>query len=298
MCKTDKMIFCTAEKFFNGYPFEVVKIAGRREYVQALHYHDYMQIWYVKRGQCVHWLDDIEYNLTKGDMFILPPGIPHKIISVDAQNMELVECGFLEDFISDKSVYDFNYLKPFSIGVEEVKPLFTLDGNTVKEVEKIFDEIVFEYEHKEKFFELYIKANILKLLSIIARKYNKSTHADKNNILKYRNVIMEVLDYVRKNSNKKIYIEDACKITKMTSSYFSYVFKQLTGQTFIEYLRSFKIANAKEMLLNSDKKISEISSEIGFDDPAYFDRVFKKEVGITPKQFRLVYNQAESDKTI
>lgn len=292
------MIVCTSERWFNGYPFQVFRIY-KKKYIQDLHYHDYMQVWYVKKGQCIHCLDNVEHNLTEGDIFIMPPYIPHKIISEDAEKTELLSCGFRMDFISDKEDgFDSGYLKPFVQPIGEIKPFFTLDGNAVKEVEKIFDEMIYEYERKEKFFELYVKSNILKLLSIIVRKYNKSAHADNSSIFKYRDSIISVLDYIKENSKEKIFIEDACKIANMSPTYFSHVFKQFTGQTFVEYLRTQKISNAKELLLDMDKKISDIAIEIGFDDPAYFDRVFKKEVGMSPRQFRTAYNQTEEDKTM
>lgn len=291
-----KMIVCTAEEWFKGYPFQAFKISNKK-YIQDLHYHDYVQIWYVKKGQCVHCLDNVEHNLAKGDIFILPPYIPHKIISEDAEKTELLCCGFQVDFISEKDNFDAGYIMPFMQDMGEIKPFFTLDGNAVKEVEKIFDEIIYEYDHKEKFFELYVKANILKLLSIIVRKYNKSSHADNSNIFKYRDSILKVLEFIKENSKEKLFVEDVCKIAAMSPTYFSHVFKQFTGQTFVEYLRTMRVSNAKEMLLNTDKKIADVAIDAGFDDPAYFDRVFKKEVGVSPRQFRTAYTHNEVDKT-
>ena len=72
----------------------------------------------------------------------------------------------------------------------------------------------------------------------------------------------------------------------MSPTYFSYVFKQITGRTFTEYLNYLRIMKAKELLTNSNKTVSGISYEVGFNDPAYFDRVFKKEVGMSPGKYR------------
>ena len=93
------VLYCTAEQWFKGYPFQFIRIK-HRQYIQDMHYHDYVQIWYVKKGQCLHYLNGKEYKLSKGDIFILPPMMKHKIVSEDMENTELLECGFLEEFIS------------------------------------------------------------------------------------------------------------------------------------------------------------------------------------------------------
>ena len=287
--KNEVVLYCTADQWFKGYPFQVIRIVNR-DYIQQMHHHDYVQIWYVKKGQCLHYFNGSEYKLTKGDIFILPPMMNHKIISADAENTELLECGFLEEFISgDKdSGYD-QFLRPFLIEQDVVKPLFSLDGDAVKEIEKIFDELMYEYEYKEKYFDLYIKADILKILSIVARKFNKSISTDKKQLLdKHKEAIMGIIDHLVKNPKKKMYVEDACEMTNMSSTHFSYVFKQITGRTFMEYVRFLKISKAKDLLLETEATVRDIAEELGFDDVAYFDRVFKKEVGITPVQFRNV----------
>lgn len=294
MLEKDKILFCTAKEFFGGYPFKVIKIVGSllgETYVQKFHYHDYMQIWYVKNGQCIHYFNDVEYKLSKGDIFILPPYVSHKIIAENTENMELIGCEFVEKFIAnpngEKDNFDFNYLKPFIVDTEKIKPIFSLDGSAVKEIEKLLEEIVWEYEHKEMFFEMYTKANILKILSIIARQYSKTVDITQSNLInKYKDTIAKIILYMHEHCKDRIYIDDMCKMANMTPSYFSYVFKTVTGRTFTEYFNSLKISKAKVMLLQYNKKISEIAEEIGISDQAYFCRLFKKETGMSPGKYR------------
>jgi two-component system response regulator YesN len=64
------------------------------------------------------------------------------------------------------------------------------------------------------------------------------------------------------------------------------MFKQVTGTCFSEYLMRLRIAKAREMLLATDEKIGEIARKTGFRDAAYFNKVFKRETGVTPNTFR------------
>lgn len=291
MQEKSKIKYCEAKVFFRGYPFEVIKVFDIK-HVQELHYHDYIQIWYVKKGECIHYLNGKEHKMTAGDIFILPPNIPHKIISPDAEKTGLIGCGFLESFISGGYEGDAEYLKPFMVEADEVMPFFTLSGGALKKTEGIFDEILFEHQRKEQYFELYIKANILKLLSVVAREYHKTSYVSNNKILKYKRTIAEIISYMKDHCMEKIYIQNVCEMAEMSPTCFSQVFKALTGRTFTEYLRFLKMEKAKEMLLNNPdgKTIGEIASEIGFDDQGYFNRVFKKEMGVTPNQLRKGYN--------
>ena len=68
--------------------------------------------------------------------------------------------------------------------------------------------------------------------------------------------------------------------------YFSKLFKEEMGQSFIEYVTGIRMEKAKELLSKTDKSMKEICNEIGYADPNYFSRTFKKNVGFTPTEFK------------
>lgn len=72
----------------------------------------------------------------------------------------------------------------------------------------------------------------------------------------------------------------------MSPSYFSSVFSKEMGKTFIEYLTEVRMEKAKQYLVCSSMKTSEISYEVGYKDPHYFSYIFKKTQGCTPKEYR------------
>ena len=67
---------------------------------------------------------------------------------------------------------------------------------------------------------------------------------------------------------------------------FSKLFKEATGENFIEYLTNIRIEKAKDLLLNSDIAMKELCSMCGYQDPNYFSRTFKKNVGLTPTEYK------------
>ena len=68
--------------------------------------------------------------------------------------------------------------------------------------------------------------------------------------------------------------------------YFSRIFKEGTGENFIEYLTSVRMEKAKELLGNGEYSMKEIGVMVGFSDPNYFSRSFKKNVGVTPTEYK------------
>src|SRR6185436_7559481 len=72
----------------------------------------------------------------------------------------------------------------------------------------------------------------------------------------------------------------------LSSRYLSDLLKQETGKTALELIHIFLISEAKNLLMGADTTVAEIAYALGFDNPPYFSRLFKKEVGVTPNQFK------------
>ncbi|NCA97968.1 MAG: response regulator [Clostridia bacterium] len=69
-------------------------------------------------------------------------------------------------------------------------------------------------------------------------------------------------------------------------SYFSQIFKEETGKTFVEFLTEVRMEKAKELLRNTDRMLYDIAERVGYDNPAYFTVAFKKQVGLSPRDYR------------
>lgn len=85
---------------------------------------------------------------------------------------------------------------------------------------------------------------------------------------------------------EEVTLEQVAQEVAMSPYYFSKVFKQVTGETFIDYLTRTRVERAKQMLAEEAASVKEASFAVGYSDPNYFSRVFKKVTGMTPTEFR------------
>ncbi len=103
-------------------------------------------------------------------------------------------------------------------------------------------------------------------------------------------VISEAKLYMSQNfTDPNLMLQDVAKAVGMSNSRFSTVFSQQTGQTFTEYLMYLRLNKAREMLKTTNIKSSQIARESGYNDSHYFSYIFKKNVGMTPSEYRTKY---------
>ena len=99
-------------------------------------------------------------------------------------------------------------------------------------------------------------------------------------------VVERARKYIDSKYNKDISLDDVSREVDISPYYFSKIFKEETGQTFVEYVTEIRMNRAKELLSFTDMSMKEICCEIGYSDPNYFSRSFKKNTGLTPTEYK------------
>jgi two-component system response regulator YesN len=102
-----------------------------------------------------------------------------------------------------------------------------------------------------------------------------------------RGLLIQAVEFIDEHyPEESISLDKVARKVNISPNYFSAMFSQEVGQTFIDYLTSKRIGEAKRMLRKTDKRSSEIAFAIGYKDPHYFSFVFKKVTGCTPSEYR------------
>ncbi len=99
-------------------------------------------------------------------------------------------------------------------------------------------------------------------------------------------LIHEAVEYISQHYGEELTLESMASRVRLSSFYFSKSFKQYTGMTFIDYLSLYRVEKAKELLKDPRWSIKEVSAKVGYPDPNYFTRVFRRMEGLAPTEYR------------
>lgn len=292
-------------------PVFICKYSNHDSELSPLHRHDVVQVNYISRGRLLHQVNNARYELVKGDIFIIPPYVPHQLIQVGKNDFEVVELEFMPEFVFGKepnsyhaidgghSVFDFSYIEPFLVSECNVRPRLNLTGMNLLKVEGLLDEIRDEYEKQSDSYLLALKADLLKLLVIVGRAFHDEMKGSPELQLfnHHREAMQQAIQFINTHYEDPITIEEVSRFALLSQSYFSYLFKILTNKTFVEYLHSLRIKKAMELLLTTDRRVVDICYDCGFNNINHFNRTFKTMVGASPTQFRASNRKGKSMKT-
>lgn len=157
---------------------------------------------------------------------------------------------------------DLKVLKP-NIGLDEILGVDFLPNKELHELDTI--ELMRDFMEK-------ITTEIVEYL----------TNCSKN---RYRKEVAEAITIIEKEYKSDLSVENVAENLFISSSHFMHIFKKETGMSFNEYLLKFRFEKAKELLSTRNYKVHDICKMVGFNDPKYFSKIFKRETGVTPKQY-------------
>ena len=131
--------------------------------------------------------------------------------------------------------------------------------------------------------EAELKELINKAIYNISQNSRQAGHL---NSVNYSLPVRLACEYIDKNYQEDINLNKISNYVSLSKNYFCNIFKKETGMTIWDYLIRIRMEEAKKMLLETEQKTYEISERVGYDDPSYFGRLFKKYTGFTPIEFR------------
>jgi AraC-like DNA-binding protein len=134
-------------------------------------------------------------------------------------------------------------------------------------------------------FELYTKAYLLTILSIIFENNLLVTCPKKSNFKSRQFRIKKVLTYIDENLSTKLTLDSLAAIINMSRFHFCRFFKKYTSMSPIEYINTRRIDEAEKLLKHRDYSVTEAALEVGFENLSYFTKQFKKYKNSLPSEF-------------
>ena len=134
------------------------------------------------------------------------------------------------------------------------------------------------------FLKIDTRDGVLYALTKILHRFSEKTFNLSH--LKHIDVMTKAINFIRANYMRRITLEDVAEYTYLSPSYFSKIFSEEMKMNFSSYLNQVRIEKSKVLLSSKELSIIEIADMVGFYDQSYFNKVFKKLTGVTPKKYR------------
>jgi transcriptional regulator GlxA family with amidase domain len=151
---------------------------------------------------------------------------------------------------------------------------------------QVVENIIREDRIKSEGYQAIIKAEIVKLLSLLGRGHPEVFTARSGKRDEKTQTMIRVINYLTNHYTEKISISDMSRYANMSLQHFCRTFKAYTGKTLVEFLTHLKLEKAYRLIITTDVPISQIPELAGFCNINYFSRVFRKRYGATPSSTR------------
>ena len=243
------------------------------------HWHQELELIYVRSGQARFSINDDEFIAHKGDLVIVDTGDFHYSDSCEYKNR-------LDFIVFDPGVISTRYHHSH-FG----HPLVTSDDLKKYEMEEsvchLFTAVAEELQRKDPFYREIVSAMLREFFFRLRRNHPTS---DETSTTRSRRTEMlydmqHLLTYIDDHYGEDITLSFAAERMNFSESHFSKVFKKLIGINFITYLNAVRIEQAAGMLRTTGARITDIALSCGFGNVRSFNRTFKEYTGYTPTQF-------------
>jgi len=250
------------------------------------HYHPEYELTLIVHGKGTRMVGDHHENFESGDLVFIGPDLPHTWMSDRHMegNCKVVVIQFTKELIQrfigleeDAKINSF---------LSDSKRGLTINSNMNDNVKNLIKAL----PSKTGIDKISVFLQILHLLSTLESRTLSSSFYQPLKGAENEKRINTVCQYIQKHSTEPLTIQRAASIIHLTPSAFCKFFKRITGKTFSDYVNDIRIANVCRDLIATDKQVSTIAFENGFDTLTYFNRIFLKKKGMKPSHYRMDKN--------
>jgi AraC-like DNA-binding protein len=271
----------------DGFPISVERREPQEEF--EAHAHEFAELVIVTGGKGMHVTDQGAWDLTAGDVFVISGNYEHEYR--DLHDLRLVNILYLPsqlkmrllDLPSVAGYHALFTLEPSRRGRHPVRSRLRLDARELVRVAGMVDRLEEELKCRDCGFGFMATAAFMQLVGHLSRCYGRNPSPDGGALLR----IGQALSHLERHIRQEVDLEELARIAHMSRRSFLRVFQSATGTSPLAWLIHQRIHRACGLLRHSDKRVTEIAFEVGFNDSNYFTRQFRKVTGASPREYRL-----------
>lgn len=244
-----------------------------------LHKHNCHELYFLMSGDVRYVINHDIYDVNAGDVVVVPKNQMHSTLHRTKKNCERILIYFSDEFISAlKSYMDSSVVENFfKLGCVKFSP------SQQERVLQLFFRMEKEQIRSDPYSRLEILSILCELIVFIMR-YGTQGGRTLSDTVESR--ILDAVQYIYQNYNQLLSLHSVAKIACVEATYFSKILKKITGTNFYEFLTQVRLKKAEDLLLTSPMSINQIAESCGFTNGKNFWAIFKKNMGISPREYR------------
>jgi AraC-like DNA-binding protein len=258
------------------------------------HYHNEYEIAYIEISSGKLFVGNNIVDFQAGDLFLFSPRLVHAFKNNEKGNAKnryakATIIWFKADFFGNDFLDrdEAKGLKNLLVNSEEGIQFICPDPKVVSCIIKLSEKK--GLEGIIDFISILDQLASITDYKLLSLKWYKKHYYTLNEGRLY-----EILEFIERNYADESVYQHVIRLANMSESSFSRYFKHKTEKTFTQYVNDIKIANVQKLLIETNRKILDICYQCGFNNLTYFNRMFKKSNGITPKDFREMYLNSDN----
>ena len=253
-----------------------------------IHYHTLIEISLILRGNGIYKTHDKTYNIQAGDIFFYRPNEAHCITDIDEEGMELLNLHISPYYLytNFQDALSSNYIKiltaNFPLTSNKINDL--LPPEQLEKVKSFILTIRKEMENQKSDYLTFVCNNLSCILILISRSY-KNVKVSQKEKQSYQRLI-QAIKYIDTHFKEDITLDNIARKVGYSRCYFSSIFKKCMGMSIWDYICIKRIEEALTQIKTTDKNITDIALDCGFNTAVNFNKLFKKYTNVTPNFFR------------
>ncbi len=253
------------------------------------HIHNAIEMLYVTEGSFTVFINGEKYTVDTGELVLFPSNTVHSAYASGENGGKYLVLKVRTSVIFDMASNDrgARYILRLSLRQEGQKFVFSETELAQNGIYPLLQEIAGYLQSPCYASDLLMKANMVKICALLLNFYAAAPEKpDETVTTGALQKIYQAMCYVNNNFHQEITAQKCALEVDMGYAYFTRLFKEIVGKGFSAYLNEVRINHAEKALLLTNKSITEICYDCGFNEPSYFIARFKEYRGVTPYSFR------------
>lgn len=249
---------------------------------RVMHVHnDRLEIMLICEGTGLYTIGESKYSVDAGDILVYNSGVVHDEVSDPKAKIKSYCIGIDQLQLAG--------LDPNCLISREACPVIKVSGHFTL-INSIFSTIYNELYHENEGAEETCHYLTQALITLLMQLFKERIPIKKES---EQTLGERIKNYIDQNYNSEITLASISESLNISTYYMSHIFKEMTGYSPIQYIMRRRIGEAQTLLITTNHSITMVATMVGYDSSSYFNKIFSKSVGMSPKRYRECYTKKQ-----